>query len=109
LAALCNRKVLAPLCYEHSTTGDFFEEWFEQQLVPLLRKGQTVTMDNASFHKEKKLRKILEGTGINLIMLPTYSPDFNPIEKKWANLKRALPDLIPKFDTLQEAILTFLS
>lgn len=100
--------MLAPKCYEHSTNGDFFEEWFEKDLLPLLKKGQTVTLDNASFHKEKQLLKILDGTDINLLFLPAYSPDFNPIEKKWANLKRALPDIVPLHDTLQEAIMAYL-
>jgi transposase len=87
----------------------FFEEWFEKSSIPVLKKGQTVTIDNASFHREKNLRRLLEDTGINLLVLPTYYPDFNPIEKKWANLKRALPDLLPLHDTLQSAILSYLS
>jgi len=74
----------------------------------LLKKGQTATLDNASFHREKQLLKILDGTGVDLLFLPTYSPDFNPIEKKWANLKRALPDILPMYDSLQEAILAYL-
>jgi putative transposase len=50
----------------------------------------------------------VEGTGVSLLFLSPYSPDFNPIEKKWANLKRALPDAVPKFDTLQGAVYNYL-
>jgi len=108
IAALCQKTILAPKCYEHSTNSAFFEDWFEHDLLPLLKKGQTATLDNASFHREKQLRKILEGTGVELLFLPSYSPDFNPIENKWANLKRVLPDILPLHVTLQDAILTYL-
>lgn len=68
--------------------------------------GCTVVMDNASVHR-KKLYALVEGTGVSLLFLSPYSPDFNPIEKKWANLKKALPDTAPKFDTLQEAVYNY--
>jgi transposase len=105
VTAPCGKNVLAPYCYEHSTTKEFFAEWFKNSLLPLLKLGQTVTLDNASFHSAKLLGKLLEGTGINLLFLPTYSPDFNPIEHLWANSKRALPVIISRFDSLQNAIL----
>lgn len=108
IAALCNKKVLAPMCYEHSTNGEFFMEWFEHKLVPNLQKGQTVTLDNASFHPKKKMIEVTNRYGLHLLFLPTYSPDFNPIEKKWANLKFALPDLLPQHDSLQSAIMAYL-
>jgi transposase len=108
VAGLCQNTVLAPKCYEHGTNSDFFEEWFRNELFPFLKKGQTVSLDNASFHRKRQLLKILDGTGIHLLFLPTYSPDFNPIEKKWANLKRALPDILPLHDTLHDAILAYL-
>jgi transposase len=66
-------------------------------------------MDNASFHRKNKLTEIIKGTGISLLFLPAYSPDFNPCEKKWANLKQALPDILPNHNTLQEAIMDYLS
>lgn len=68
-----------------------------------------MTLDNASFHRKKALLKILDGTGIRLLFLPSYSPDFNPIEKKWANLKRALSNMLPSYDSLQEAIIAYLT
>lgn len=108
IAALCDKKVIAPMCYEHSTNGVFFMEWFEKELIPNLHKGQTITLDNASFHSKKELKKITDKYELHLLFLPTYSPDFNPIEKKWENLKQALPDLLPHHDTLQNSITPYL-
>lgn len=67
-----------------------------------------MTMDNASFHRKTRLFHLVENTGINLLFLPSYSPDFNPIEKTWANMKCALPYLIPKFNSLEIAIYSYL-
>ena len=98
--------VVAALCYEHSTCGVFFEGWFENQFLPCVPFGVTVILDNASFHRKKMLSLIAEWAGVFLLFLPAYSPDFNRIECRWANLKRALPDLMPKCETLQEAVYT---
>ena len=107
VAALCEQRVLAPLCYEHTTTGEFFEDWFGEELLRCVPVGCTVVMDNASVHRKKKLYALVEGTGVSLLFLSPYSPDFNPIEKKWANLKKTLPDTAPKFDTLQGAVYNY--
>ena len=96
--------MVAPLCYEHSTNGVFFEDWFEKQFVPCVPIGVTVILDNASFHRKKKLAVIAERVGVFLLFLSAYSPDFNRIECRWANLKRALPDLVPKCETLEGAV-----
>jgi putative transposase len=61
-------------------------------------------MDNASFHPKKKLRNLARRHGIKLLFLPPYSPDFNPIEKTWANMKRGLIDIIPHCNDLPSAI-----
>ncbi|MDR2700555.1 MAG: transposase [Nitrososphaerota archaeon] len=66
----------------------------------------TVILDNVSFHRRKKLLLIAERAGVFLLFLPVYSPVFNCIECRWANLKRALSDLMPKCETLQEAVYT---
>jgi hypothetical protein len=107
VAALCGQTVLAPLCYEHTTMGEFFENWFGEELLKCVPAGSTVMMDNASVHCKKKLYVLVAGTGISLLFSP-YSPNFNPIEKKWANLKKALPDTTPKFDPLQGAVYNYL-
>jgi transposase len=56
----------------------------EKILCPELRPGQVVIMDNASFHKSPRIRKIIENVGCQLLYLPPYSPDLNPIEHYWA-------------------------
>ncbi|MDR2699376.1 MAG: transposase [Nitrososphaerota archaeon] len=66
----------------------------------------TIILDNASFHRKKKLSVIAERAVVSLLFLPAHSPDFNRIENRRANMKRALPDLIPKCETLQEAVYT---
>jgi transposase len=74
-------------CYEHATTAAFFEDWFEFELIPLLPANALVIMDNASFHRKNALADIAYRYGINVLFLPPYSPQFNPIEHSWANLK----------------------
>jgi transposase len=64
-------------------------------------------MDNASFHRKNRLGEIAKKYGGNLLFLPAYSPDYNPIEKVWANMKKSLVDIIPKYDALEESILFY--
>jgi len=89
-------------------TGALFTEWFRKHLVKSIEKGSTVILDNASFHPKKKLQNLARRHGIKILFLPPYSPDFNPIEKNWANMKRALVDILPKEKTLEDAILKYL-
>lgn len=65
-----------------------FNAWAEHFLVPMLSSQHVVVMDNAIFHKSVKTRQLIENTGATLLFLPPYSPDLNPIEKSFANLKR---------------------
>ena len=58
--------------------------------MPALKPGQTVIIDNASFHKSKKIIELIESVGCKVIFLPPYSPDFNPIEHLWAAVKNAI-------------------
>jgi hypothetical protein len=64
-------------------------------------------MDNASIHCKKALRKITRRKRKKYLFLPAYPPDFDRIEKKWANRQRALPDLIPQLDSLEKAVYTY--
>jgi putative transposase len=83
-------------------------DWFRKVFVKAVPKGVTAIMDNASFHPKKKLRNLARRHGIRLLFLPPYSPDYNRIERDWANMKRALPDIIDKNVTLEEAIYSYL-
>ncbi|MHB9291255.1 hypothetical protein Holit_00328 [Hollandina sp. SP2] len=64
----------------------------------------TVIMDNASFHRKKELKEIGSKANVGLLFLPPYSPDFNPIEKDWSNMKRNLRDTAPLYGLLETAI-----
>jgi transposase len=87
-------------------TGDRFERRFECKLLKNVQAGRTIIMDRASFHRKKQLEQLC-GTNVHLLFLPIYSSDFNPIEKDWANMKRALRDTVPFCDLLQTAVYNY--
>jgi transposase len=73
---------------EGSTTSEVFEAYLEHVLAPTLRPGQVVVvMDNLTAHKGERVRDLIEGRDCQLLYLPPYSPDFNPIEEAFAKLK----------------------
>ena len=86
----------ASLVVEGSTNGMVFETYLEEVLLPTLKKGQVVVMDNLSAHKGERVRQLIEGKGCELIYLPPYSPDFNPIEQAFSKLKSYLRDACAK-------------
>lgn len=78
------------LTVEGATTKAVFEAYAERVLVPSLSPGQIVFMDNLSAHKGERVRQTIEGRGCELLYLPPYSPDLNPIEEAFAKLKASL-------------------
>ena len=78
----------APMLFTGTCTAVLFNAWLEKFLVPQLKAGQTVIMDNAAIHKSQRTREIIESAACQLLFLPPYSPDFNPIEKTFGFLKR---------------------
>ena len=70
--------------------SDAFAAYVTQVLVPCLRPGQLVILDNLSVHKRADIRQMIEAVGCHLIFLPAYSPDFNPIEQAFSKLKTCL-------------------
>lgn len=79
--------ISAPMLLDGPMDGEAFRAWCEQMLAPLLRRGDIVIMDNLPAHKVGGVREAIETTGANLLYLPPYSPDFNPIENAFAKLK----------------------
>jgi transposase len=80
----------ASLTVEGSTTARVFETYVEKVLAPNLKEGQVVVMDNLSAHKPKRIRELIEQQGCELVYLPSYSPDYNPIEEAFAKIKHLL-------------------
>ncbi|WP_143485702.1 IS630 family transposase [Francisella tularensis] len=85
-----DKKIIAPLEYSGYTNTEIFNQWFEEHLCPSLKPKTTIVMDNASFHKSSKLIEIANKFDVQILYLPPYSPDLNPIEKVWATLKKYL-------------------
>ena len=80
----------APMMIDGPMNGPAFLAYVEQVLVPILRPGQIVVMDNLPAHKVPGIRAAIEAAGARLLLLPPYSPDFNPIENAFAKLKALL-------------------
>lgn len=81
-----------------------FNFWLRDFLVPELRPGQVVIMDNATFHKSKESLNLIEKAGCKVLFLPPYSPDLNPIEIFWANFKKVVRTHLETLKTLAQAI-----
>ena len=75
------------LAVEGATNAKVFETYVERVLGPTLRRGQVVVMDNLSAHKGERIRELIEQRGCELVYLPSYSPDFNPIEEAFSKIK----------------------
>jgi transposase len=98
IATLNEKNIDAPFVFEGYCDQEIFNAYAEKILLKSLRPGQTVILDNASFHKSPKLEQIIKKAGCELLYLPPYSPDFNPIEKRWSAIKNSFRKLIPKYD-----------
>jgi transposase len=90
LAALRNDRIEAPWLLEGPIDGDSFAIYVEKVLLPTLRPGDIVIMDNLGSHKGKIIRQLIRSVGAKLLFLPKYSPDLNPIEQVFAKLKHLL-------------------
>ena len=74
--------------------------WLKDFLIPELKSGQVVIMDNATFHKSEESRKLIEKAGCKILFLPPSLPDLNPIEIFWANFKKVVRSNLEKIKTL---------
>ena len=82
--------VQAPLLFEGAMTTVTFDTYVAEVLAPTLRRGEILLMDNLSAHKSGQAQALLEARGVQVIFLPPYSPDLNPIEYCWGKVKQAL-------------------
>ena len=90
LAALRHDRIDAPWFIEGPIDGVSFRTYVEKVLLPILRPGDIVIMDNLGSHKGKAVRQLIRSAGAKLFFLPKYSPDLNPIEQVFAKLKHLL-------------------
>ena len=98
-------KLLAPIYFEGSTNTEVFNIWIKDYLLPEIRnQKKVIIMDNASFHKNNKTKELIEEAGHTLLYLPPYSPDFNPIEHKWSQIKSIVKKTKERFKEFYDCL-----
>lgn len=104
VAGICQNEWVAPMEYSGITDSILFEYWFKNCLLREVGRGSVIILDNAAFHRKSALAKLAQCHGCEVLFLPPYSPDLNPIEKKWAWLKRKLRRILPAYHSFDEAL-----
>ncbi|CAF24361.1 transposase [Candidatus Protochlamydia amoebophila] len=104
LAVKVGSDTMVPFYSQGTFNTDLFNLWLEQFLIPELRPSQAGILDNATFHQSQKTKDLIQSAGYQVLFLMPYSPDLNPIELFWANLKRTISENLKKFTSLSEAI-----
>lgn len=105
IGALRRSGVVAPMTIDSPTDSDVFREYVEHVLTPVLRPGDVVLMDNLSAHKVAGIAERIHAVGAELIYLPPYSPDLNPIEQCWSKVKEFLRSAKARSQRLLERII----
>ena len=109
IAAMTVRGVLTAVTVDAATDGQIFLHFVTEALVPTLRPGDVVVLDNLQAHKVKGVREAVEAAGATLLYLPPYSPDLSPIEPMWSKVKQRLRSAAARtVDALQDAVTTAL-
>ena len=98
------KKLIAPFYFEGNTNTEMFNLWIKEVLIPELKPNQTIIMDNAAFHKNKITQQLIESANCNLLYLPPYSPDFNPIEQKWGHVKNQVKKIRDQFERFTDCL-----
>jgi transposase len=109
VAALSARGIVASASFDGGTTAARFVAFVRDELVPALRKGQVLVLDNLSAHNDRRVDALVGGAGCEVMRLPPYSPDFNPIENAISKVKAVLRKLAKRtvpglFDAIGEAL-----
>jgi len=104
VAAVRLEGLIAPFTIDCPMDGEVFGVYVDRVLVPTLRGGDVVVMDNLTAHKRPQIKRAIEAAGANVLYLPPYSPDFNPIEMIWSKVKGVLRTIAARtIDALHEA------
>lgn len=90
IGGLCGSDFQAPFMFQGHCNTATFEVYIEKVLVPTLKEGMTVIIDNASFHKSARIKQLIMDANCQLVYLPPYSPDLNPIEHCWHKIKTSI-------------------
>ena len=100
IGAIIGMTFLTLSVFDCSINSDVFYAWLTQDLLPKVKRGSVIVMDNATFHKRNDMIEAIKKSGCTLEFLPPYSPDLNPIEKKWAQAKSIRRKLRCQLDEL---------
>ena len=104
VAAKCGTDIISPMTYSGTTDSVLFETWFEKGLLKAIPKHSVIIMDNATFHRKSVLRALADTHDCDVLFLPPYSPDLNPIENFWAWMKSKLRCILPFYDNFDDAL-----
>ena len=104
IAGLLTNKLLAPCIFNNSINFEVFNYWLEYHLLPELSPGHTLIIDNTHFHKTARTQEIIASAKCQLLCLPPYSPDLNPIENWWALIKARIKSIIRQVNDFNQAL-----
>lgn len=104
IAGYRDGQLIAPFTVEGACNRTVFETWLTTCLIPNLRPGEWVILDNATFHHGGQIAQLIEAVGAHVVYLPPYSPDFNRIEPCWAWLKSRIRKQLRTTPNLRDAI-----
>lgn len=102
-AALNQNQLFAPFIFEGYSNAAVYETYIEKVLIPSLKPGMVLIIDNARFHKSRRVIKLVESVGCRIIFLPPYSPDLNPIEHHWTSVKNEIRKMAEVVSDFYEA------
>jgi len=104
VAGLCQGKWVAPMEYGGTTDSVLFEFWFANHLFKQIKSGNVIVLDNATFHKKSVLPELARKYGCRVLFLSPYSPNLNPIEKRWVWFKKLLKKILPLHASFRGAL-----
>ncbi|BET38794.1 hypothetical protein SAP269_13830 [Spiroplasma ixodetis] len=97
IGSLNKGKLKALWAFEGHCNSKIFESYVKNILIPVLKRGQIIFLDNATFHKSKLTQQLIENDGCKLLFIPPYSPNLNPIEHFWFAIKHNIRKILPNY------------